>query len=102
MENWIHTRSLRLTQSALSEAIFSGQILYFEGFAPMADAVRQVQELLRAVFEPHAPESAHEFLPPDDHHARFDRAQEEFRASSRIRQHIFQAMDAAGGCAVAQ
>ncbi len=62
----------------------------------MAEVVREVQELLQAVFEPHAPESAHQFLTADEHHERFDKARREFRTSSRIRQQIYDAMRAAG------
>ncbi len=79
MDNWIETHSSALTQKALSEAIFSGRILYFERLDPMVEGVREVQELLRSVFEPYNPESAHEFLQIDDYQARFDKAQEEFR-----------------------
>ena len=88
MENWINTHSPALTQEALSEAIFSGQVLYFKRLQSMAEAVLEVQELLQSVFEPHAPESAHEFLQADEYQARFDKAQKEFRASGRIRRHI--------------
>jgi hypothetical protein len=80
----------------LSQAIFSGQILYFEGLHPIAEAVRHLQELLQAAFEPHAPESAHEFLAEQEFQRLFDKAQEEFRASSRIRQQIYEALGAAG------
>lgn len=96
MDNWIETHSSALTQKALSEAIFSGRILYFERLNPMAEAVREVQELLHAVFEPHAPESAHELLQTDEYQTRFDKAQQEFRASSRIKRHIYEAIGAAG------
>lgn len=96
MENWINTHSSALTQEALSEAIFSGQVLYFKRLQSMAEAVLEVQELLQSVFEPHAPESAHEFLRADEYQVRFDKAQKEFRASGRIRRHIHEAMDAAG------
>lgn len=96
MKNWINTHSSALTQEALSEAIFSGQVLYFKRLQSMAEAVLEVQELLQSVFEPHAPESAHEFLRADEYQVRFDKAQKEFRASGRIRRHIYEAMDAAG------
>ena len=79
MENWIETHSSTLTQQALSEAIFSGRILYFEGLKPMAEAITELQQLLFAAFEPHTPESAHESLEADEYQRRFDKAQEEFR-----------------------
>src|SRR5258708_7637171 len=66
MDNWIETHCFALTQKALSDAIFSGRILYFERLKPMAEAVKEVQDLLHAVFEPHNPESAHEFLQIDE------------------------------------
>ena len=79
MENRVKTHCSGLTQKALSEAVFSGQILYFERLDPMADAVSEIQALLRRLFEPHAPESAHEFLQPEEYATRFNKAQEEFR-----------------------
>ncbi|HTA46316.1 MAG TPA: hypothetical protein VK789_27920 [Bryobacteraceae bacterium] len=94
--NWIQTYSSGLTQNALSAAIFSGQILYFERLTPMVEAVAELQELLRAAFEPHAPVSAHEFLSKDEYQIRFDRAQHEFRSSSSIKGHIYEALAAAG------
>jgi hypothetical protein len=96
MANWIQTRGSALTQRALSDAIFSGQILYFEGLPPMAGAVQELQMLLQTVFQPYPPESAHEFLDAGEYQERFDEAQEEFRTSERIRQHIYEAMGAAG------
>ena len=62
----------------------------------MAEAVRELQELLQTLFEPYSPESAHEFVPADEYEAGFAKAQEEFRTSGRIRQHIYEAMAAAG------
>jgi hypothetical protein len=96
MSNWISTHSAALTQQALSEAIFSGRILYFEKLAPMAEAVRETQALLRDVFAPHAPESAHEFLTSEEHRARFAEAERAFAASASIRHHIHMAIGAAG------
>lgn len=92
----IQTHSSKLSQQALSEAIFSGHILYFEGLQPMAELVRELQMLLQAAFAPHAPESAHEFLEAGDHETRFDQAQEAFRSSSRIPRLIYEAIGAAG------
>lgn len=96
MKNWIQTHSSALTQRALSEAVFSGRILYFERLKPMAEAVREIQELLQASFAPHAPEAAHEFLQPEEYATRFDRARKDFRDSESIRRHIYEALGAAG------
>ncbi len=98
MENWIRTHASALTQEALSQAVFSGAILYFENLAPMLELVSELQQLLFDAFAPHPPESAHEFLPAGEYQSRFVKAQEEFRASSRIRRQIYEALGAAGAC----
>jgi hypothetical protein len=96
MKNWIRTHSSALTQEALSEAVFSGHILYFEHLAALAEAVRETQALLQAVFAPHDPESAHELCQAEEYQRRFGQAQQEFRANTRIRSHIHRAIGAAG------
>jgi len=98
MTDWICRHSAGLSQYALSEAIFSGRILYFEQLEPMAAAVGETRALLRAAFDPHPPESAHEVLSPDEHEARFSEAEQTFRSNTNIKNHIYRAIGAAGAC----
>ena len=96
VSTWIQTHSAGLTQRALSEAVFSGQILYFEQLASMAEVIAELQNLLQSTFEPHPPESAHESLPENEYQIRFDGAQEKFRSSDTVKQHIYAALGEAG------
>src|SRR5262245_11153522 len=96
MSDWVKVQAGGLTQPALSEAIFTGRVLYFEGLAPMTRVVSEVQALLRSAFAPHEPESAHEFLSAEEHEARFVQAQRAFAASESIKQQIYAALIAAG------
>lgn len=98
MSDWICRHSAGLSQQALSEAIFSGRILYFEQLEPMAVVVSETQALLRAAFSPHPPESAHEVLSPDEHEARFSEAEQTFRSNATIKDYIYRAIGAAGAC----
>lgn len=96
MSDWIRSHSTGLSQRELSAAIFSGLILFFEQLAAMTAVVRESQALLRAAFDPHPPESAHELMSAHEHEARFKEAEQTFRASVAIKEQIYDAIGAAG------
>jgi hypothetical protein len=96
MSDWIRRHSAGLSQQALSEAIFSGRILYFEQLEPMGVVVAETQRLLRAAFDPHPPECAYGVLPPDEHEARFREAEQAFRSNATIKDYLYRALGAAG------
>lgn len=96
MSKWVRETVAGLNHGALSAAIFSGQIIYFEGLPTMASAVHEMRKLLRAAFSPWSPQTAHQFLTSQEHSDRFSEAVQAFRNSAAIKELIYRAICAAG------
>lgn len=96
MREWIRGVVAGLSRDALSTAIYSGQILHFEGLLGIAAAVRENQKLLCNAFAPCLPQAAHKSMTSEEHAARFDAARQAFNDSDVIKEHIYSAICAAG------
>lgn len=96
MKTWIRRLSAGLTRDTLSDAIFSGQILYFENLAPMGRVVDEACRLVNEALAPHNPERAHQDLEPSEYRKRFASAQGAYRSSKIIRQELEAALISAG------
>ncbi len=57
--DWIERRVKGMSPEALSDAIFAGRILYFEGLQPMQDLIACARRCIDATFPGHDPVSAH-------------------------------------------
>ena len=75
---WLERRSLGATHKELSEAIFAGRILCFEGLEPVRDLVAVARRYARSAFPNIDPVTAHQSFGKEEYAARYDGLRQSF------------------------
>ncbi len=94
--DWIEQRVRGMSPEALSEAIFAGRILYFEGLQPMRDLIACARRCIEAAFPEHDPTSAHADLDAEDYEERCAAMRKAFFTDREALQALEAALVAAG------
>ena len=93
---WLERRTEGATPEELSEAIFAGRILCFEGLAPVLDLVAAARRCAEAAFPNGDPVTAHASLGAADYAARYEEMRRSFLNDDEANGAVEAALTAAG------
>lgn len=94
--DWQERRTQGTTPEELSEAVFSGRILCFEGLAPVRDLVTAARRCAEAAFPDVDPVSAHQSFSKEEYATRHDEMRRSFLKDKEANEAVEEALAAAG------
>jgi len=93
---WLERRTAGAMPKELSEAVFAGRILCFEGLAPVLDLVAAARRCAGAAFPNGDPVTAHRTMDPQDYAAGYEEMRNSFLNDDEANGAVEAALTAAG------